>query len=164
MLIPSQQRADVCAHTQRYLLDVIKNPLLFLQYRPRTTICHLTPQMVPYFNDKTISNESKIKSIRDLIALLTDSNSPSFTSITSNDLAIVLDSGCTIVMTPDSSDFIDRTYKTQFHNVGGIGSGLTTSGIDHVNWNLTDIKGMPVVLTLTCLHVPTLLCQLFPPQ
>ena len=54
MLIPSQQRTDVQAHTQRHILDVIKNPLLFRQHRPCTTIRHLTPRMVHSFNDEAI--------------------------------------------------------------------------------------------------------------
>lgn len=112
MLIPSQQRVEVHAHTQRHLLDIIQNPLLFQQHCPHTTICYLTPQMLPNFNDEAIYDNSKAKVIQALITFLTDLNSPSFTSTTSDDFAIIITCGCTIAMTLDSLSCIDGTYQT----------------------------------------------------
>jgi hypothetical protein len=45
-----------------------------------------------------------------------------FNNITSDDLLVVLDSGCSIAITPDLSDFIDGTNQPQEHTISGIGS------------------------------------------
>ena len=74
--------------------------------------------------------------------------------ITSDDEQLVLDSECSIAITPDLTDFVDGTYSIQDYSVNGIGSGLKTIGIGEVEWEVLDIKNNPVILRLRCLHVP----------
>ena len=123
-----------------------------------------TPRIVPSYNNQPFVDATQASRIRAMIAFLADANAPTFTPITSDDLVIILDSGCTIAMTPDKGDFINDTYSPQQHTVGGIASGLQTEGVGQVSWKLTDVNGKPVVMTLTAIHVPGLPCRLLPPQ
>jgi hypothetical protein len=66
---------------------------------------------------------------------------------------------------PNLSDFIDGTYQPQEHNsIKGIGSSLNLSGIDNVTWKFIDVKGKPITIWLTCLHIPDISCCLLPSQ
>jgi hypothetical protein len=67
-----------------------------------------------------------------LSAMKADLNS-AFNPITSDDEIIILDGGCSIGITPDLNDFIDRTYAAQDNQISGIGSGLNSAGIGEVN-------------------------------
>jgi hypothetical protein len=87
-----------------------------------------------------------------------------YSHITSDDLLVVLDSGCSIAITPDNGDFIHGTYLPQEHDTKGIGSGLNSSDMGKVDWKLIDINGTTVTIRLTCLHVPAIPCCLLPPQ
>ena len=124
MLIPSQQQKSVHAFRRAYLADVLNNPLLYKQHRPCTTMQYTTPRLVPVYNQFAHITPLEAEKTRELISFLAENNSPNFTSLTSDDFAIILDSGCSIAMTPDASDFITGTFNTQAHSVGGIGSGL----------------------------------------
>jgi hypothetical protein len=92
-----------------------------------------------------------------------DFESP-YCHVTSDDLLIILDSGCSIAITPDIGAFIDGTYLPQEHGIKGIGSGLNSPGIGEVDWKFLDINGKTVMIRLTCLHVPAIPCRLLPPQ
>jgi hypothetical protein len=83
-----------------------------------------------------------------------------FSNITSDDLLVVLDSGCSITIMPDLGNFIDGTYQPQQHNIRGIDSGLNSSGIGNVDWKFHDVNGKLVTIWLTCLHVPDIPCRL----
>ena len=87
-----------------------------------------------------------------------------FNLITLDDNVVILDSGCSIAITPDASDFIDGTYAVQDNQISGIGSGLHSLGIGEVNWIFSDKDNKPVTMKLTCLHVPNIPCRLLPPQ
>ena len=78
--------------------------------------------------------------------------------LTADDTLLILDSGCSIAISPHIHDFIDGTHNTQAHTIKGIGSGLTASGMGIVNWSLTDRSGNTKTLKLTCLHVPDAPC------
>ena len=136
MLIPSQQQKSVHAFRRAYLADVLNNPLLYKLHRPRTTMQYTTPRIVPVYNQFAQISPLEAEKTRELISFLAENNSPNFTSLTSDDFAIILDSGCSIAMTPDASDFITGTFNTQAHSVGGIGSGLESKGIGEIIWKL----------------------------
>jgi hypothetical protein len=78
-----------------------------------------------------------------LFAMKADFNSP-YCHVASDNLLVVLDSGCSIAITPDIRDFINGTYLPQEHDIKGINSGINSSGIGEVNWKLLDINGKTV--------------------
>ena len=102
--------------------------------------------------------------LRAMLCFLVESNNRHFSPLTSDDLAIILDCGCTIAMTPDESDFIDSTFLTQEHYVGGIASGLKILGIGKFLWTFKDNNDKDVTMELECLHCPDLPIPLLPPQ
>ena len=79
--------------------------------------------------------------------------------LTADDLLIILDSGCSIALTPYITDFIDGTYKNQPCSISGIGSGLEARGIGTVQWSLKDVNGNTSTMELTCLYVPATSCH-----
>ena len=164
MLTPSQQKLDVSLHQRNHILTLLNDPIRYRQHRPAVSCRQHTPRIVPSYNNQPFVDATQASRIRAMIAFLADANAPTFTPITSDDLVIILDSGCTIAMTPDKGDFITDTYSPQQHTVGGIASGLQTEGVGQVSWKLTDVNGKPVVMTLTAIHVPGLPCRLLPPQ
>jgi hypothetical protein len=62
-----------------------------------------------------------------------DFESPYCCNVTSDNLLVVLDNGCSIAITPNIGDFIDGTFLPQEHDIKGIGSGLNSSGIGEVD-------------------------------
>jgi hypothetical protein len=60
-----------------------------------------------------------------LFAMKEDFNLP-YTNITIDDLLGILDSGCSIAITPNLGNFIAGTYQPQEHTIKGIGSGLSS--------------------------------------
>ena len=84
--------------------------------------------------------------------------------LTSDDSLIVLDSGCSMAITPNINDFLNGTCEPQDGTVSGIGSGLTAEGMGTIQWSLTDTKGQIATLELQCLCVPKAPCRLLPPQ
>jgi hypothetical protein len=164
MLTPSQQLIDVSVHQRNHILTLLQDPIRYRQHRPAVDCRQYTPRIVPSYNNTPFTDATQASRIRAMIAFLADANAPTFTPITSDDLVIILDSGCTIAMTPDIDDFIDGTYKPQQHTVGGIASGLQTEGVGQVLWKLTDTNGKLVDMNITAIHVPGLPCRLLPPQ
>jgi hypothetical protein len=67
-----------------------------------------------------------------LSALKANFNS-AFNPITLDNDIVILDSSCSIALTPDLSDFINSTYAIQDHQISGIGSSLNSLGIGEVN-------------------------------
>jgi hypothetical protein len=122
------------------------------------------PRLVPTYNPQARVDIQQGAIMRALLFAMKADFDSSFLNITSDDLLVVLDSGCSIAITPDRNDFINGTYHTQEHNISGIGSGLNSAGIGDVNWKFIDVKGQPVTIRLTCLHVPAIPCRLLPPQ
>jgi hypothetical protein len=122
------------------------------------------PKLVPSYNPNTVRNTAYGTTQRALLFALKAGSDPNFTPITSDDHVVILDSGCSIAITPDLSDFIDGTYASQAHNISGIGSGLQSHGIGEVSWTFQDRDNKPVTMKLTCLHVPDIPCRLLPPQ
>ena len=123
------------------------------------------PRIVPNYNPEAIYDLTKAAKLRAFLsAFHTKLSKGARHLITSDDEQLVLDSGCSIAITPDLTDFVDGTYSIQNYNVNGIGSGLQAIGIGEVELEVLDIKNQPVILKLQCLHVPNAPCRLVPPQ
>ena len=164
MLTPTQQNHSVAMHQKVHLLEILKDPFRFRPRRqPRTTRC-VTPRIVPHHPPKVAMVPERAAAMRALLCFLVESNNSNFSPLTSDDLAIILDSGCTIAMTPDESDFIDGTFLPQEHYVGGIASGLKTLGVGKVLLTFKDTNDKDVTMELECLHCPDLPVRLLPPQ
>ena len=63
------------------------------------------------FDGDITYDKTEAAQLRAMICMLGELNSPSFSSITSDDLAIILDSGASCCMSPFKNDFIDGTYN-----------------------------------------------------
>ena len=88
------------------------------------------PRIVPNYNPEAIYDLTKAAKLRALLsAFHTKLSKGARHLITSDDEQLVLDSGCSIAITPDLTDFVDGTYSIQNYNVNGIGSGLQAIGI-----------------------------------
>ena len=85
-------------------------------------------------------------------------------SITSDDMLVVLDSGCTCAITFDKSDFVGPIRPVQDVKLKGISSGLQVSGIGQVNWTFLNEHNHRVQIPLMCLYVPDATMHLLPPQ
>ena len=68
--------------------------------------------------------------------------------LTSDDLLVILDSGCSTAITPDLSDFPDGTHHIQDQNVSGMGSGLQAEGMGTVQWSLPTIDGKTTTIEI----------------
>ena len=122
------------------------------------------PRLVPTFHGNTKYDAAYGSQQRAMLTALKADFDSGFNPITSDDDLVILDSGCSIAITPDITDFIDGTYAAQDHQISGIGSGLHSLGIGEVNWLFIDNDNKPVNMKLTCLHVPDIPCRLLPPQ
>jgi hypothetical protein len=86
-------------------------------------------------------------------------------SVTSDDVLIIRDSGCSITVTNDPTDFIPNSLRTcQFAEVKGISSGLKIDGIGVVSWKLKDINSQIVDVNVQAIYVPACPFRLLFPQ
>ena len=74
--------------------------------------------------------------------------------VPSDDLLVVLDSGCTCTISFDKHDFVGPIHPVQFIKLKGITSSLQVEGIGTVNWTFLSDNGSHVTISLTCLYVP----------
>ena len=84
--------------------------------------------------------------------------------VTSDDLHVVLDSGCTCAISFDWHDFVGLICLVQFVELKGITSRLQVEGIRTVNWMFLNDDGSCVTILLTCLYVLAAPSQLLLPQ
>jgi hypothetical protein len=98
-----------------------------------------------------------------LFALHTDF-SEGTAPVTSDDLLVVLDSGCTCAITFDKSDFVGPIRPVQNVELKGISSGLQVAGVGQVHWTFLNEFGHRATMQLTCLYVPDAPTRLLPPQ
>ena len=171
-------KAAVLWHQQILDLHKIEDPILFRPQQKKLSHAWRTkrasrnarihardvPRIVPCFNATTHHDAAYGRSQRAMLSAMNASHNGAFNPITSDDSVVILDSGCSIAITPDLSDFIDGTYAVQENQISGIGSGLNSLGIGEVNWTFIDNDNKPVTMKLTCLHVPDIPCRLLPPQ
>ena len=136
------------------LRDVLRSARRFLrvhrrpQFSPRrrrrrhSTRTLRLPRLAPSFTPHPFPRPH----LRALLFALNSSLGGSWSALTADDLAVVLDSGCSIAITPRAEDFIDGTYHVRNAQVTGIADGLSAAGIGEVLWPLTDIDGSRVDL------------------
>ena len=75
--------------------------------------------------------------------------------VTSDDLLVVLDSGCTCTINFDQHDFVGPICPVKLIELKGIiASGLQVEGIGTVNWMFLNDNGSCVTVLLTGLYVP----------
>jgi hypothetical protein len=84
--------------------------------------------------------------------------------ITSDDMLLILDSGSSIAITFDKSDFISKIHPFQHSKIKGIAEGLAIQGIDTVQWTVLDTNNKLCHLELEALYVPDSPVCLLPPQ
>ena len=166
MKVPSQQKAVINHYVQKHAMHVLSNPFLFQDRRRRNSCRGRAPRLVPNLNtDQCWFDIDRAKELRAMICMLSKRGHPFFSTLTDDDIAIILDSGASICMTPEITDFIKSSYQKQSDKkVGGIASGLQVQGFGKVGWTLTNTKGIQVTLLLECYHVPNLPCCLLPLQ
>ena len=128
---PSQQKHDINRFKFNHHVQVAANPLL---YRERRKKAHnVAPVIAPWYNQPTVLPIEYARVLRANISLLSEQGKSLYTSLTSDDLTIILDSGASCCMSPNMSDFIQGTYQAvKEKEVGGIGSGLAVSGTGKV--------------------------------
>jgi hypothetical protein len=117
------------------------HPHLFMQ--TNKGIRHLTPQsytnrplktsipiLTPVFNDSTSPlPPHQAAKLRAMLFALHSDYSEGTVPLTSDDLLVVLDSGCTCAITFNKSDFIDTIRPVQNVELQGISSGLQVKGV-----------------------------------
>ena len=74
--------------------------------------------------------------------------------ITSNDLLVVLNSGCTCTISFNKNDFVGPICPIQYVELKGIASGLLVQGIGRVYWTFLDNNSEWICIPLTCLYMP----------
>ena len=82
----------------------MKDSLRYRQHRPRHSLRGYTPQIVPNYIPIQLSlslslSLDRVVALREYMCFLADNMCPNFTSLASDDLAVILDSGCAIAMT-----------------------------------------------------------------
>ena len=97
----------------------------------------------------------KVLMLIKLLSFLPDLNQDPYTLLTADDFAVILDSGCSIAMTNDESDFINGFLSVN-HKICGIAARLTAQGVGNVVWTFCSRKGINVRIPLRCLYVPDL--------
>ena len=86
-----------------------------------------------------------------IIAMASDDGEESI-QMTSNDSIVILDSSCSISISPDQTDFTEF-HPVQDMELKGISSGLAVKGIGIVIWKFTDEHSDIVNIPLMCLYV-----------
>jgi hypothetical protein len=123
------------------------------------------PILVPHYEPSLHRSDYQVDSIRSYLHILKNSINANINSVTSDDVPIILDSGCSITVTNDPSDFIPRSLrKSQFTEVKGISSVLKIEGIGVMSWKLKDINSHIVNLQVQAIYVPACPFCLLPPQ
>jgi hypothetical protein len=86
--------------------------------------------------------------------------------ITSNDMLVILDSGCTCAISFNKNDFVGPICPVcQNAQLQGISSGLQVHGVGQVKWTfLLNKFHQRIDVFLTCLYVPDATTRLLPPQ
>ena len=88
MRIPSQQKLDINTHKFKHQIDVLHNPLLYRDRRKRHKVT--APRDAPHFNSINKMTATEADNLRAHISMLAERGNPSFSSLTSDDLTIIL--------------------------------------------------------------------------
>ena len=89
----NQERVAVNVCSLLHDIDMKRNPFRYRQRRPNVSQKYLAPVLPISFNDDQTFDLNKARQCRDLISLLAESNHHNFSSRTTDDVPIILDSG-----------------------------------------------------------------------
>jgi hypothetical protein len=160
-LIKVQKYLQPKPHSKTYAPVKSSKPLSTADRVPKTDV----PIIIPYYTPSLHRSDYQVDSIRSYLHILKNSIDANISSITSDDVPIILDSGCSITVTNDKSDFLPNSLrKSQFTEVKGISSGLKIDGIGVVSWTLKDIDGQLVDIQVQAIYVPACPFRLLSPQ
>ena len=77
---------------------------------------------------------------------------------------IVLDSGASLSITPDSNDFIEPIQPSRIRSISGLNSSEKVQGCGKIRWIVKDVNDAPFAIETFALHIPTASIRLFSPQ
>ena len=83
---------------------------------------------------------------------------------TSKQTPIVIDTGCSLSLTPHLEDFVTDLREATVTEMKGIGNTVAVNGIGTAEWAVRDIFGRIAVIRTECYHVPSADIRLFSPQ
>jgi hypothetical protein len=136
-------------------------PLSYLLHPKKLDIPVLAPNVNHYAHPL---HHSQATEIHAMLFTLHSDFAEGTTPITSDDMLVILDSGCTCAITFDKSDFIGPIHPVQDVELMGISSGLKVAGVGQVIWTFLDENLHRVQIPLTCLYIPEDNTCLLPPQ
>ena len=132
-----------CSHELTKALDAQLPSLALLAFTKKTLQFQLLTTI-----------QQRPKDMCTMLFALHNDFSEGTTTITSDDFMVVLDSGCTCVISFDKHDFVGPIGPVQFIELKGIASGLSVQGVSQVQWTFLNEQGQHVCLQITCLYVP----------
>lgn len=135
---------------------------------PVSSACYRRPTDIPVLPETYATGQPVDSSVahdtRALLSTLIHHDHVALLSLTSDDVPVVLDSGATIAIGIDKSDFIGAVSPCPMAELKGIGSGLAVKGIGTVKWTFRDTDGALCDVRLRALYVPDCPVRLLPPQ
>jgi hypothetical protein len=81
-----------------------------------------------------------------------------------DDLPIVIDSGATLSLTPNRSDFIGELRPAPMAELNGLSSTTAVEGFGTVEWTIRDLFGTMRTICTQAYYVPQATIRLFSPQ
>ena len=85
-------------------------------------------------------------------------------SHTPDDLPIVIDSGASLTLTPNRSDFIGKLRVPKITELKGLNSNVKVTGVGTVEWTIRDVFGAIRTIRTEAYYVPDASIRLFSPQ
>ena len=80
------------------------------------------------------------------------------------DLPIVIDTGCSLSLTPVLDDFVGPIEPSTVHEMTGVADKVKVVGIGTVEWNIRDLYGNVGIVRTRAYYVPGATIRLFSPQ
>ena len=79
-------------------------------------------------------------------------------------MPIVIDTGCSLSLTPIKSDFVTKLSKTEVTDMQGIGNSIPVKGVGEVEWPVRDAFNNVALIRTKAYFVPDADIRLFSPQ
>ena len=112
-------------------VTLAEDPIRYRNRKLFNSTSSLAPRKVPSFNSNQDFDIEKATKFRKLLVALAEKGHSTYAPLTSDDFAVLLDSGCSLAMTNDLNDLIDG-YQPVNERIGGIAAGLQAMGIGDV--------------------------------
>ena len=80
------------------------------------------------------------------------------------DIPIVIDTGCSLSLTPFAEDFVSKIRPCSVKELRGIGNKVAVKGKGWVEWRVRDVWGHIVVIKTEAYYVPSAKIRLLSPQ